>query len=185
MTKAKAAEPEKHVLDESLYEDADKLLAITVGDEVPDVNRQISLLALARDGIRRLDAEYKLKTLKLAAQIKPFADQRAGLKKKLDKVEAFAVEKLAAFIKTQGVAALPAENDKGVKLSPVANHKYTVTRDDLTYGEIPAQYRLPAAQCIDWTKVAEAHSNKGKLPDFVKIETTYVLRTKLPEVEDE
>jgi hypothetical protein len=165
MTKAKAAEPEKHVLDESLYEDADKLLAITVGDEVPDVNRQISLLALARDGIRRLDAEYKLKTL--------------------DKVEAFAVEKLAAFIKTQGVAALPAENDKGVKLSPVANHKYTVTRDDLTYGEIPAQYRLPAAQCIDWTKVAEAHSNKGKLPDFVKIETTYVLRTKLPEVEDE
>jgi hypothetical protein len=186
MAKAKEApKPVPHVYDEEFYTSAEKLIERAQQADKAKATTLIDILALAREAQRQLATHAKVKTLQLMAKLKPYTDQKKAINTQYETAEKLAESKLKEIIEKEGIQILPKESEKGTKLSPIAQHKYAVTRDDLNYGDIPVQYRLPAAQCIDWAKVAAAHEAKDTLPAFVKITTSYVLRTKLPEVDDE
>lgn len=158
----------------SLFARAPKL--ITDGTVVPEkIDRAIDFLALARDGLRRLDVIYKAAVEPIKKQLAPFDAQRKAAKSKYEFAEEALTQAVSSFIKEHG--RVPEETKSGTKLTLVSRKSAEVVKAS----EIPDAFLLPRAQCIDMAKV-EAELAAGREVPGARMGEKLIIRTQLPEI---
>jgi hypothetical protein len=156
------------------------------------VSAAIECLALTRDEVRQIDAQYKELTAPIELQLAPFAKERKQLKAALERIEMATRDALLAELKETG--ALPEESANGVRLSIVIKPKVFITDAK----KIPDRFLLPREQCIDkeallahLKKEREAFKAMAQLNPKAVPKTTapgaalsddVILSTRLPEV---
>ncbi len=149
---------------------------ITEGKIAPEkIDRAIDFLALARDGLRRLDVAYKAAIEPIKKQLAPFDAQRKAAKSKYEFAEEALMQGVSTYIKDHGT--YPEETKSGTKLTLVSRKSAEVVKAS----EIPDAFLLPRAQCIDMAKV-EAELASGREVPGARMGEKLIIRTKLPEI---
>lgn len=155
--------------------------------------RAIDLLALSRQMVRTVKADYDARTKAIVDPFKPFVTE----KKRITALAEECAKQLDAGLRVlvaQGlIGTAGVDTAAGTRLSLVG--KRELVMDDPML--IPDEYLLPRAQCLDWGKIKakiEAHEKAIEaadeagivltLPDPIEgahLETHYTFRTKLPD----
>lgn len=125
----------------------------------------IECLALSRDGVRQLDAQYKELTAPITKQLEPFASERKRLTAVLERVEN--ATKIALLDELKESGELPVESSNGVTLSIITKPKLKIT----DASKVPDRFLLPREQCIDKDALL-AHLKKEREAFRVMVELT-------------
>lgn len=149
------------MLSNELYEDAkaihDKASRV-INKEGKIISQRtqyaVDLLALSRDGIRRVDADFEAKTKALKDKIAPFSVERAKLKKELEGVSESMEKALLASLAENG--EVPEETDAGTTLHITRRPKLRIIDAD----KVPDEFVLPRAVSLDTTKIADVLSKE-------------------------
>lgn len=150
----------------------------------------IDCLALARDGLRRIEERYKQLVEPVKLLLFPYDTERKELKTALEKVEAEAKDALLRELKAKH--ELPEESKSGTRLSIVTKPVATIT----DAAKIPNVFLLPREQCIDMVKLTDFLKAERKLREALvaaghkptmpmagaELTDTFILSTRLPEV---
>lgn len=186
MAKDKAAPPEEiHFPDAKVTTDVLKKYVVKtpdgdgVSDDVP-TGKLIDLLAISRDTVRTLKSAFDDTVRKFAEKMKPFETERAKYNKILKQCdEAFSA---AMYQRLKRDGDLPPASDKGTTLSIRRTPVLALKDENVSLAQIPQEFRLPVAQCVDWSAVTMHIEATGKLPGFVKQSHNISFTTKLAEV---
>jgi hypothetical protein len=200
----KKAEPAK-VLDVTLHNEIDLIAKATKqlvkADEdsgeisIPSdkAARAIDLLALARQMVRTVKADYDIRTKDIVDPFKPYATEKKQITVLSEEISRSIEAGLHKLVKDGLIGTGGYDTPAGTHLSLVG--KRELVMDDPLL--VPDEYLLPRAQCLDWNKIqttleanekaiaaAKAAGIGLTLPNTIQgvhLNTTYSFRTKLPD----
>ena len=160
----------------ALERNAKAVKDIPVGDvDEERISKVIDFLALSRDLVRRLDADYKTATKDIKAQLAPFDIERKTYKRVAEEAESIFHSVAMDYLRRY--RTLPDRTRNGTLLSLVP--KKSVKIEDA--GAVPDEFLLPREQCIDHAKVLAMLESGAKVPGASIVEDI-IFRTKLSEV---
>jgi hypothetical protein len=155
--------------------------------------RAIDLLALSRQMVRTVKADYDARTKDIVDPFKPYATEKKQITALSEEIGRSIEAGLHKLVKDGLIGTGGYDTPAGTRLSLVGKREL-VLDDPLL---VPDEYLLPRAQCLDWNKiktvleanekaVAAAKEAGVELKihntvDGAHLATTYTFRTKLPE----